>query len=598
MTEPRRIRPLSSQLANQIAAGEVVERPASVLKELLENALDAGATRLTVEAEGGGVRRLSVRDDGAGIHPDDMALAVTRHATSKIATPEELETVASLGFRGEALASIAAVARLRLVSRRDGAESGWELAVEGGAQPSEPQPAAHPVGTTTTIRDLFFNTPARRKFLRAERTELVHLDEVVRRLALARPEVGIRFTHNGRGRLNLPPAASAGARLEAVFGSRAFRDSRPLERTVALGGGEGDELTVTGRVAPEPGEGYAFVNGRAIRDRLVQTALRRAGEASGLDGPPTAVLYLSLAPSMVDVNVHPAKSEVRFRAARDVHDALVTVVAEALRGAGSEPAGAEVTPGMGGLERAGSDSRSPGGVGPEQVGSADGAFSGDRGPASAGSPGVAEGGAHTGMTASPWHEASPGPGGSSEVLACWPEGFALLAGSPPRILDCRAARAELYRRRLRAGLEGDGVPARRLLVPVVLTAPGAAELGESHGTALRALGLEWSPAPEGVRLQRLPDITADADPQAWVGRLVTELEEGVESGIPLKEDDLVERIALCAADCPAAAPSPAAVESLLRSLEASGGIPERAVKLLEAETIQALMAGGDQEVTG
>ncbi|MGM0477432.1 MAG: DNA mismatch repair endonuclease MutL [Pseudomonadota bacterium] len=580
MIEARRIRPLSTQLANQIAAGEVVERPASVLKELLENALDAGATRLEIEAEGGGVRRLSVRDDGAGIHPEDLPLAVTRHATSKIATPEELETVASLGFRGEALASIAAVARLRLVSRRAEAESGWRLAVDAGEAVPEPTPAAHPVGTTTEIRDLFFNTPARRKFLRAERTELAHLDDVVRRLALARPEVGLRFAHNGRVRLNLPPAASAFARIEGVLGARAAGATRALERTLALAAADGAELTVAGWVSPEAGEVHAFVNGRAVRDRLVQTALRRAGEELGLDGPPTAVLHLTLAPELVDVNVHPAKSEVRFRAARDVHDALVAVVGEALRGAG-------------GTDHAGPDS-----AGFAHAGSASGGLehpdSVYPGSGVSGSSGVAEMSGLPGVAGSSRHEAMPSSGAEGEVLACWPEGFALLAGSPPRILDCRAARAELYRRRLRAGLEGEGVPARRLLVPVVLTVPGAAELDESHGEALRALGLEWTPDPEGVRLQRLPDITADADPQAWVARLVAEVVERVESGTSVEADDLVEPIARRAADCPAAAPSPAAVVGLLRSLEADGGVPEGAVTPLGADAIRALVASDDQ----
>lgn len=531
MSESPRIRPLSEALANQIAAGEVVERPASVAKELLENALDAGARRVDIACEEGGVRSIRITDDGAGVHPEDLALALQRHATSKVATLAELETVASLGFRGEALASIASVARVRLISRRAGAEEAWSVAAEGG-EPSAPEPAGHPEGTTVEVRDLFFNTPGRRKFLRAERTELAHLETVVRRLALARPDLTLSLRHNGRQRLHFPATEDRLRRLRDVLG----RDFGEAARGVAL---EADGIAIHGWVRGEPGELHTFVNGRAVRDRLLQTALRRAGEDQGQEGAPAAVLHLSLPPDEVDCNVHPAKAEVRFRRGRDVHDALVHAVGEAL--SSSDPRG---EPGP--AESMVAESMPAWQARPEVSG-----------PSASRTPETAHG-----------------------ILTVWPEGYALLDGDPPRLLDLRAARAALYRRRLAAG---GAIPARRLLVPLRLSEPRVATVWPRSGEALATLGVVAMAEGEELRVERLPDIVADAEPASWIPDLLARLEGG--------EEPLTALIA-AAADHPGAPPTPATVAELVRTLEAGEGMPEGAIRELDAATLRGLMDRG------
>jgi DNA mismatch repair protein MutL len=334
----RRIQRLSSQLANQIAAGEVVERPASVIKELVENSLDAGADDIVVEAEQGGVRLLRVRDNGAGIHPEDLVLAVSRHATSKIGKPRDLLGIRSLGFRGEALASIASVSRFTLASRRADNEAGWSLEGDGSAPP---RPCAHPVGTTVEVRDLFHSVPARRKFLRAERTEFEHLEETLRRLALGRFDVAFSLRHNGRTVFALRAAGEPQERerrLMALLGRGFIEHVLALEFEAAglrLSGwiGRGDYTR------PQSDIQYVYLNGRVIRDRVVNHALRQAYEGLVETGRfPAYVLYLDMDPAQVDVNVHPTKHEVRFREARLVHDFLVSAVRDALRQGGENPA--------------------------------------------------------------------------------------------------------------------------------------------------------------------------------------------------------------------------------------------------------------------
>ena len=329
MSSPAPIRLLSRQLANQIAAGEVVERPASILKELLENSLDAGARQLDIEVEQGGIKRIAIRDDGHGIAADELMLAVSRHATSKIHSLEDLESIVSMGFRGEALASISSVSHLQLTSRQPESDRAWQLQVSDADQkPGPPVPAAHPVGTTVETRDLFYNIPARRKFLRSERTEYRHLEDVVRRMALARFDVGLRFRHNRREVFHLPVAAdrSAQERRLARLCGKAFVQ-QALRIDVASSGSP--RLQLTGWVLPPEAARsqadlqYFFVNGRIIRDRLVNHALRQAYEDRIFPGRhPAWVLYLQLDPLQVDVNVHPTKHEVRFREGRQVHDFL------------------------------------------------------------------------------------------------------------------------------------------------------------------------------------------------------------------------------------------------------------------------------------
>lgn len=329
MSQMRTIHLLSPRLANQIAAGEVVERPASVAKELLENALDAGATRIDLEVEEGGVKLLRIRDDGHGIAQDQLPLALERHATSKIHELADLEGVQSLGFRGEALASISSVARLCLTSRTAAASEAWQVEAEGRDMQPTVQPAAHPVGTTVQVCDLFYNTPARRKFLRTEKTEFDHLQEVVRRMALARFDVAFHLRHNGRQVYALHTAADEGSqarRIGQLLGEGFLEQALPIdvERSgLRLWGWVG--LPTFSRSQADMQ--YFYVNGRIVRDKLVGHAVRQAYRDVMYGGRhPAFVLYLELAPNLVDVNVHPTKHEVRFRDGRTVHDFLYSTL--------------------------------------------------------------------------------------------------------------------------------------------------------------------------------------------------------------------------------------------------------------------------------
>jgi DNA mismatch repair protein MutL len=342
-----RIELLSPRLTNQIAAGEVVERPASVIKELLENSLDAGARRIDIEVEQGGVKLLRVRDDGVGIVPDDLPLALSRHATSKIRDLDDLEKVITLGFRGEALASVSSVSRLTLTSCPEGSDQAWAVETEGRDMAPTMQPAAHPQGTTVEVRDLFFNTPARRKFLRTEKTEFSHLEEVVKRLALSRFDVAFTLRHNGRTVFSLRPAhgeMESRRRVGSVCGP-AF-----VEQSLAIDS-ERSGLRLWGWVGlptfsrSQADLQYFFVNGRMIRDKLVVHAVRQAYRDVLFHGRhPTFVLFLEVDPAVVDVNVHPTKQEVRFRDGRMVHDFLFSTLHRAL--ADQRPGDRAVTEGL------------------------------------------------------------------------------------------------------------------------------------------------------------------------------------------------------------------------------------------------------------
>lgn len=329
------IQVLPPQLANQIAAGEVVERPASVVKELVENSLDAGATRIDIDIERGGAKLIRIRDNGCGIKKDELALALARHATSKIASLDDLEAIISLGFRGEALASISSVARLTLTSRTADQNEAWQAYAEGREQDVTVKPAAHPVGTTLEVLDLFYNTPARRKFMRTEKTEFNHIDEIVRRIALARFDVSINLTHNGKV-IRQYRAVAEGAPRERRLG--AICGAQFLEHALSIEWQHGD-LALRGWVA-EPGATtsalaeiqYCYVNGRMMRDRLINHAIRQACEDKlGADQQPAFVLYLEIDPHQVDVNVHPAKHEVRFHQSRLVHDFIYQGVLSVLQ---------------------------------------------------------------------------------------------------------------------------------------------------------------------------------------------------------------------------------------------------------------------------
>lgn len=315
-----RIHALDPKLINQIAAGEIIERPASMLKELIENALDAGARNIDIEVDNAGIKRLKITDDGHGILKQDLARALSRHATSKIENLQDLEQIATLGFRGEALPSIASVTRMTIKSRSDRDEQAWMVSSEGDNSISEPRPVAHPQGTSIETRDLFYNTPARRKFLRTDNTEFKHLDQVVRRMALSRFDVAFKLTHNAKVVLHLPAVGEQDARrLKSVCGNSvpdnsvyfsAERNGMRLRGWLGLPGYSRSQADMQ----------YFFLNGRLIRDKTVNHAVRLGYQDVLFHGRhPVYVLYLDMDPAAVDVNVHPTKHEVRFRESRDVH---------------------------------------------------------------------------------------------------------------------------------------------------------------------------------------------------------------------------------------------------------------------------------------
>ncbi|MFC0445958.1 DNA mismatch repair endonuclease MutL [Pseudidiomarina halophila] len=327
---PIRLLPIS--LANQIAAGEVIERPSSVVKELVENSLDAGAMQLVIDIEKGGRRRIRIRDNGSGVSKDELALALARHATSKIASLDDLEAIQSLGFRGEALASISSVSRLTLTSKPADQQQAWRAWVEGRDMQAELAPASHPNGTTVDVEDLFFNTPARRKFLRTDKTEFNHIDELLKRIALSRFDVRLTLNHNQKMVRNYPAVDSA----QVVDRVARVMSSQFTEHAIALDV-EHLALRLWGWVAPPDGcrhqaDGqYFYVNGRMMRDRMLNHAIRQAyGDTLNDDRVPTYVLYLELPATEVDVNVHPAKHEVRFQQGREVHDFVLQSVRQAL----------------------------------------------------------------------------------------------------------------------------------------------------------------------------------------------------------------------------------------------------------------------------
>lgn len=344
------IRQLPTLLVNQIAAGEVIERPASVVKEVVENAIDAGATRIEVELEGGGVELIRVSDDGHGIRPEQMALAIAPHATSKISRAEDLDRIGTMGFRGEALASIASVSRLRIVSRVRGEDEAREISVEGDTV-RPVVPASRAPGTTIEVRNLFFNTPARRKFLRTPATEQTRCLDWIRDLAMAHPSVAVRAVCDGKARLDLPPDQSPRSRAVAILGKESedqllevsvdrFDDSRGVLVWGLVG------LPSVARATAKAQ--HVFLNGRLIRDKTVQHAMREAYR--GLIEPgrhPTAVLMIEMSPGAVDVNVHPAKLEVRFRDQSMVHRAIYHGVRDALQKADVTPTALQRLPGLG-----------------------------------------------------------------------------------------------------------------------------------------------------------------------------------------------------------------------------------------------------------
>ncbi len=329
MSLTNRIQALPLHLANQIAAGEVIERPASVVKELVENSIDAGATQIYIDIEGAGSQLIRVRDNGTGIHPDDLALALSRHATSKLHSSEQLSHIASLGFRGEALPSIASVSNLSLSSRQNDSECGWQIT--GNQQ--EPVPLAHPLGTTIEVRELFFNLPARKHFLRGDKTELHHITTTLYRLALSKFDIGFNYQSGTNSIIKLPIANTTEQqqqRIAKLCGHAFIKNSHYIEQQF-------DEIELTGWLGtaqahrPQTDVNYFFINGRVIRDRVINHAIRQAyADLIPAGRHPAFVLYLTLPLDKVDINVHPTKHEVRFRDARLVHGLITRALQDAL----------------------------------------------------------------------------------------------------------------------------------------------------------------------------------------------------------------------------------------------------------------------------
>jgi DNA mismatch repair protein MutL len=536
-----RIRRLPESLINRIAAGEVVERPASAVKELVENSLDAGATRIEITLREGGRTLISVADDGCGMTPEEMALAVERHATSKLAD-EDLSRIATLGFRGEALPSIGAVSRLTVTSRTTGSASAWTISVEGG-RANDVRPAAHPPGTRVEVRDLFFATPARLKFLKAPPTEVAHAEEAVNRLAMARPEVGFTLTQDGRSLLALPPDGGDAAdarlrRLEDVLGREFAANAVPVaaEREgVRLEGFAGLPTLHRRSTAAQ----FLFVNERPVRDRLLHGAVRGAyHDLVAHDRHPVVALFLVVPPELVDVNVHPMKSEVRFRDANLVRGLIVGGLKHALAGAGHRAATPVNAPLWSGASRArATDSiRMP-----------------PRLPLIPGSTAHAHGLAEE---RAQFHGPQPPPcaprGGPDSAAAqaadteIPPLGFAraqlhgmfIVAQTADGmvIVDQHAAHERLVHERLQHALERGGLAGQRLLLPeVVELDPAAIDRLVSRAPEVARLGLVIEPfGPGAVVVREVPSLLGAVDVRALVRDLADDLAE-LGDGVVLQE---------------------------------------------------------------
>ncbi len=556
----RKIKLLSPRLANQIAAGEVVERPSSVIKELLENSLDAGATRLEIDVEEGGIKLMRVRDNGGGIDKDDLPLALSRHATSKIYELDDLEAVATLGFRGEALASISSVARLALISSTNEESAGWQVVAEGRDMETQLSPAPHPRGTTVEVRDLFFNTPARRKFLRTDKTEYTHLEDVVKRLALSRFDVAFNLRHNGR----------------AIYSWRAGDSQLEQERRVAQVCGpafmenavhiemERNGLRLWGWVAqPTFSRSQAdlqhfYVNGRAIRDKLVSHAVRQAYQDVLYHGRhPAFVLYLEVDPSTVDVNVHPTKHEVRFRDNRSVHDFIYSSLHHALAKVRPEDTLAKRELGEGEDDAVGVNPFALSSARPIQ-GIAAGEFNGQE---SMGFRAASVSNNSSSGYQSNYHPASINPGAVREQMASYGElhrpvnpsvtyampesgsddipplgyaiaqlkGIYILAENAQGLIvvDMHAAHERITYERMKESFACGGIQTQPLLVPEsIAVSEKEADCAENFYEIFKSLGFELQRAgPETLLIRQLPVILNRAKVEQLVRDVLSDLIE-------------------------------------------------------------------------
>jgi DNA mismatch repair protein MutL len=553
---PHPIRELPDELVSQIAAGEVVERPASVVRELVDNALDAGATQITVRLMAGGVRAIQIEDDGCGIAADQLALAVKRHATSKIASLQDLESVATMGFRGEALAAIASIAELAITSRLADAAHAWRLDARSG----ELQAAARDTGTSVEVRELFFATPARRKFLKTDATELAHCVEAVRRHALARPDVAFAIWHEGR-LVEQWRRATPEQRMADVLGAAFIGQSRPLAASAGPLAAATAPLRIGGRAGlPDAARAradqqYVFVNGRFVRDRLIAHGARSAYE-DVLHGSrqPSYVLFIEIDPQRVDVNVHPTKIEVRFRDGREIHQAVHHAIEAALALSRAPAAAAPAD------AAAGDDTTRPawpGGRAPAWMPPVGGAqtslglqdlaalYAQESSPrwlaSGAGSAAPSPAGAVVSAEASPPFAASGAT--APDASSPWPLGRALAQLGGAYILaenaqglvvvDMHAAHERIVYERLKATQGEAALQAQPLLIPATFAAT-LAELAtaEAGAAALQALGLDVAPLSPGVLAVRArPAALPDADPVALARAVLADLSDLAEGSV-------------------------------------------------------------------
>ncbi len=570
------IHQLPDVLINQIAAGEVVERPASVVKELVENALDAGARRIDIDLEEGGVRLIRIRDDGAGIASDELPLAVSRHATSKIANIDDLEAVATLGFRGEALPSVASVSRFRLASRRHATPHGAELRIDGG-HVGEVTPHAHPPGTTVEVRDLFYNVPARRKFLRAERTELSHIEDWLRTLALARPDVEIRVTHNGKPtrRWKGEGGLEAGTmlsdlRLYEALGEDFTRNAMRVEHA-------GAGLRLHGWIAQpaynraSTDQQYLYVNGRSVRDRNIAHAVRQAYSDVLFHGRhPAYVLFLELDPRGVDVNVHPAKHEVRFRESRLVHDFVYRVLNDALA---TTRAGATVAPAHAAHTTTSSATWS--GALPQQ--SAFGLRVSDAQAAYAALYGAVPAASDDDPVSASLAERSQTLDASSHPLGfaiAQLHGIYILAENTEGLIvvDMHAAHERIGYEKLKAAHDGSGLRTQPLLVPSSLAvSEREADVAEREADTLAQLGFEVQRSgPQSLLLRSVPALLAHGDVEALLRDVLTDLREhGTTRRVAETRDELLATMACHGAVRANRRLSIPEMNALLREMEAT-----------------------------
>lgn len=550
-----KIQLLDSRLANQIAAGEVVERPASVLKELLENALDAGSESISVDVEQGGVKLVRVRDNGSGIDRDDLPLALSRHATSKIRGLDDLEAIGTLGFRGEALAAISSVSRLTLASNVEGEAEGWQVQVEGRDMAPTVTPAGHPRGTTVTMRDLFFNTPARRRFLRTEKTEFNHLEEVFRRIALSEFNTAFRLTHNQKVIHQLPAGLDdtlRAARVAKLCGKGFMEQAIPVDV-------ERDGIRLHGWMGlptfsrSQADLQYFYVNGRVIRDKVVSHAVRQAYADVLYHGRhPAYVLFLELDPAQVDVNVHPTKHEVRFREQRMVHGFLYSSLHRAI---------AEVRPGQS-LAANVVDEGEP--VMPAMEPSqASMSLSAPAGRPSYSPPthsfsygqGARQADAYGALVRPQVAETSVMPPASDQETVP-PLGYAvaqlhgifILAENQQGlvVVDMHAAHERITYERLKQSWSEDKVRSQPLLVPVSLAVSSReADFAEQQPEVFSRLGFMVDRAgPETLVVREVPAMLRDSDSEAMVRDVLSDLlAQGSSERIEQKLDELLSTMA-------------------------------------------------------